>query len=214
MSDADKRNLEYWDNYYADYSIIKIEDNNWLNMYNDVFDKTNMPIIDLGCGNGNNIPFLLGKGRGVIPCDGASTAIRNVEKRFPGINAAYCFNMLDKFPLNNNMTDLIVSDLSLHYFTREDTIRILKELKRILVNNGHILLRVNSLNDNNYMNELVSEVEPHLYLTRDGRYKRFFSQEDIYDMFNMFDIKNIREMSTYKYTLEKKLYAVDLKNHK
>ena len=129
MSDADKRNLEYWNNYYADYSIIKIEDNNWLNMYNDVFDKTNMPIIDLGCGNGNNLPFLLGKGRGVIPCDGASTAIRNVEKRFPGISAAYCFNMLDKFPLSNNMTDLIVSDLSLHYFTGEDTIKILEGIR-------------------------------------------------------------------------------------
>ena len=38
----------------------------------------------------------------------------------------------------NNYTDLIIADLSLHYFSDKDTKRIIKEIKRVLKPNGYL----------------------------------------------------------------------------
>ena len=38
---------------------------------------------------------------------------------------------LDKFPFKDNYTSMIVADLSLHYFKKDDTIRIINEIKRV-----------------------------------------------------------------------------------
>lgn len=141
-------------------------------------------------------------------------AILNIKKNFPEVLDSVCFDMLDEFPFPNDITDLIVADLSLHYFKREDTINILKEIKRLLVSNGHMLLRVNSINDVNHGAGNGKEIEHHLYMTEDGRYKRFFDYKDIYDFFYLFDIKYIREETMKRYKLEKKTYVVDVRNRK
>ena len=120
--------------------------------------------------------------------------------------------MMDKFPFANNSTDLIIADLCLHYFRKDETIAILKEIRRVLVNKGHMLIRVNSMNDINHGAGQGKEIEPHLYMTSDGRLKRYFDYKDIYDYFNMFDIKYIREETMKRYKLEKKNYVVDVRN--
>jgi hypothetical protein len=75
-------------------------------------------------------------------------------------------------------------------------------------------MRVNSVEDENYMKDLTATDEPNLYMTADGRYKRFFEQSDFYEVANLFDIKMIRNGSTKKYGLEKKTLSVDFKNRK
>ena len=44
--------------------------------------------------------------------------------------------MLEKFPFLDNSKDLIIADLSLHYFSSEDTIHIMREIKRVLKPKG------------------------------------------------------------------------------
>ena len=77
-----------------------------------------------------------------------------------------------------------------------------------------MLFRVNSMNDINHGAGQGLEVETHLYMTEDGRYKRFFDAKDIYEMFNIFDIKYVREETMKRYKLEKKTYVVDARNIK
>ena len=141
-------------------------------------------------------------------------AIYNIRKNFLEVKESICFDMLNRFPFCNNMTDLVIADLCLHYFKREDTIGILKEIKRILVNNGHMLFRVNSMNDVNHGAGQGIEVEHHLYMTPDGRYKRFFDMKDIYEYFDMFQIEYVHEDVMTRYKLEKKLYVASVKNKK
>ena len=209
---VNKKNLKYWDKLYEKYRNDDVVSDNWLWVFNQIINDSYGPVIDLGCGSGNDIMYLLGKGKKVIACDGSKNAILNVKNNYPQIKDVVCFDMLDGFPFSNNMTDLIIADLSLHYFKREDTINILKEIKRLLVNNGHMLLRVNSINDINYGAGVGKEVEHHLYMTKDGRYKRFFDYNDLFEFFNLFDIKYIREETTKRYRLEKKAFVVDVKN--
>lgn len=88
-------------------------------------------------------------------------------------------------PFEDNVADIIISDLSLHYFTEQKTFEILDEIKRVLKPNGLLLFRVNSVKDVNHGAGEGKEIEPHLYETTDGRYKRFFDEEDIKKFFRI-----------------------------
>lgn len=68
-------------------------------------------------------------------------------------------------PFEDNLTDIIISDLSLHYFTEEKTLEILKEIKRVLKPNGLLIFRVNSVKDVNHGAGQGIEIEQHLYET-------------------------------------------------
>ena len=59
-------------------------------------------------------------------------AILNIRKNFPEVKESICFDMLEGFPFANSSTDLVIADLCLHYFSKNDTIKILKDIKRIL----------------------------------------------------------------------------------
>ena len=213
-SEANKKNLEYWDELHKNYERDKIEIDDWMWVFDKTIKESRGPAIDLGCGSGNDTLYLLNKGKDVFACDGSMNAVLNMRKNFPEIEGAICFDMLSVFPFGNNTTDLVVADLCLHYFTKEDTIKILKEIRRVLVNKGHLLLRVNSMNDINHGAGQGIEIEQHLYMTEDGRYKRFFDAKDIYETFNIFDIKYVREETMKRYKLEKKTYVVDARNIK
>ena len=211
-SEENKKNLEYWNGLHKNYERNEIVSDDWLRVFNPIIDEARGPAIDLGCGSGNDTLYLLNRKKRVIPCDGSVNAIANIRKNFPEINEAICFDMLDKFPIVNNSTDLVIADLCLHYFRKDETIAILKEIRRILVNRGHMFLRVNSINDVNHGACFGEEIEPHLYRTDDGRLKRFFDYKDIYDYFNMFDIKYVREETMHRYKLEKKNFVVGVRN--
>lgn len=58
--------------------------------------------------------------------------------------------MTKGLPFEDNLTDIIISDLSLHYFTEQKTFEILDEIKRVLKPNGLLFFRVNLINDVNY----------------------------------------------------------------
>lgn len=81
--------------------------------------------------------------------------------------------MLDGMPFSDDSFELIIADLSLYYFKELDTIKILKEIRRILASGGHLIFRVNSVNDVNYGAGKGKIIEHHLYETSDGRLKRF-----------------------------------------
>ncbi len=214
MNEVNKKNIEYWNKLHTHYEREEIITDNWLDQFHEIVDNAKGPAIDLGCGCGNDTLYLLNKGKSVIPCDGSMNAIQNIRRNFPEVHESICFDMLDMFPFCNNMTDLVIADLCLHYFKREDTIKILKEIRRVLVNDGHLLLMVNSMDDTLHGAGKGIEVEPHLYMTEDGRYKRFFDRKDIYEIFNIFQIKYVNEDVMTRYKLEKKAYVVGLKNRK
>ena len=71
---------------------------------------------------------MLEKGKKVISCDFAEEAL-NVVKTIKG-SKTLLFDMLETFPFEDNSTDLVIADLSLHYFKEKDTNRIISEIKK------------------------------------------------------------------------------------
>ena len=204
-----KRNLNsrtYWNGIHEKNAPKPIVSDGWLDDFSDVIENSVLPVIDLGCGSGNNIKTLTAMGKAVIACDLSETAVALAERNFPGLYAARCFDMTEGLPFADASADLIIADLSLHYFTRPETAFVLGEIRRVLTGGGYLLFRVNSVNDVNHGAGQGEEVETHLYRTEDGRLKRFFTEADIRDLFRDFDIEFLREETMTRYDTEKKLF--------
>lgn len=204
--DAIEKANQKWNNIYNNYERDKIKYDDWLDLFDRAIQNCQTPIIDLGCGSGNDTLYLIERGKKVIPCDYSKNAIQNIKKNFPEVERAYCFDMSRGLPFEDNLTDIIISDLSLHYFTKGKTLEILKEIKRVLKPNGLLIFRVNSVKDVNHGAGQGTEIEHHLYETDDGRYKRFFDEEDIKRFFSDWESLYIHEETMGRYDMEKVLW--------
>lgn len=205
--------LKYWNDTHRsqNYDRESIRTDDWLEMFDDIIMESQKPILDLGCGGGNDTLYLITKGKQVVACDQSETAIENIKRNFPEVKEAICFNMLDGFPFDDESIDVIIADLCLHYFGSEDTKAVLKEIRRILVPGGHLILRVNSVNDVNHGAGQGKEIEHHVYETKSGTLKRFFDEEDIRLFFSDFEIEYLKEETMSRYKFEKRLFRLCVK---
>ncbi|MBQ3415407.1 MAG: class I SAM-dependent methyltransferase [Clostridia bacterium] len=197
---------ERWNVIHSNYERAKIKYDDWLELFQRAIDNCKTPIIDLGCGSGNDTLYLVERGKKVIPCDYSRNAVQNIQKNFPEVERTECFDMTKGLPFEDNFTDIIISDLSLHYFTERKTFEVLNEIKRVLKPDGILLFRVNSVKDVNYGAGEGKEIEPHLYKTSDGRYKRFFDAHDLEKFFTDWEKLYIHEETMGRYDLQKVLW--------
>lgn len=213
-----ENSLNYWEDNYQNFNNFDTKYGNWLTDFSEIIEKCQTPIIDLGCGHGNTAYYLVNKNKKVVACDYSKNSILNTIHDVKNIYDTKCFNMLENFPFESNYTDLIIADLSLHYFKEIDTFKILNEIKRVLKPNGYLIFRVNSVDDKNFGSNKDIEIEPHLYLYNKEMLKRFFDKDDIYYFFKDFEIISLAEDSVMKFNniknevLEKKIYKVCVRN--
>ena len=131
-----------------------------------------------------------------------------------GNNTIYLLGVLLVMPLEDNCTNLVIADLSLHYFKDEDTKKIIKEIQRILKPNGYLFIRVNSTHSKEYQSILENNLEPieqHLFF-RKGMEKRFFDEDDIKNYFNDFEIIDMQEENMNRWSPDKIVWKCIFKN--
>ena len=201
----------YWNKIHTNYDRDNIKVDDWLDRFDSIIVNCKSPVLDLGCGSGNDTLYFIEKGKRVIACDQSRNAIDNIQKNFPEVVEARCFNMLDGFAFADDTFGIVCADLCLHYFTETDTRMILNEIRRILIPGGHVFVRVNSVKDVNHGAGQGIEVEHHLYRTEDGMLKRFFDEEDVRRLFAGFDILFCEEQKMLRYSAEKIVFCVCLR---
>ena len=203
-----KNSLDFWNDIHKEYDRETIKVDDWLDRFDEIIENTQKPILDLGCGGGNDTLYLISKGKQVISCDQSENAIKNIIKNFPEVKETRCFNMLEGIPFDDNSFDVVIADLCLHYFNDEDTKRIISDIHRILTPGGHLFLRVNSINDVNHGAGQGVELEHHVFESEGNTIKRFFDEDDIRYYFRDFTIEFLNEEIMTRYTIEKRLYRV------
>lgn len=208
MESALEKHLEAWNRTYSSKRNEEIRIDSWLDEYGPVLAAAGTsPILDLGCGSGNDTKYLLDRGHSVIACDYSEEAIANIKAKMPKAEASV-FDMRDGMPYRDAEFQVIVSDLSIHYFTWAITVEIVKEMHRILGEGGFLLLRVNSTKDLNYGAGKGALIEDNYYCDG-GIYKRFFDAGQLDDLFrDGWEIRRKREMTLHRYELAKQLWEL------
>jgi len=189
---------KYWDKIHENYTSLY---DNWLDKYINLFNL-NSEIVELGCGRAysSNHLFKLGF-KNILACDFSKTALDMVEKENSELKTML-FDMSKEFSFADNSIDIIIADLSLHYFNTNTTKYIFNEIHRTLKRGGYLIARVNSVNDKLHIPINSNEIEPNFYY--DGNlYKRFFDKSDFEQLFKNFDIYNLEEKHMTRYVKEK-----------
>ena len=197
---------EYWNNTHKKYNQGKPIYDHWLDKYMELFTNIKTPILDLGSGTGNDTLYLSEKGYSVIACDFSNEALENVKKYIPAAQAKL-LDISKKLPFYDNMFEIIIADLSLHYFDNETTTEIMKEIKRILKDGGHLLARVNSVNDINHGAGQGKKIEENFYYV-EGYNKRFFNLNDVNKYFSIIGKVKSKEAEMLRYEKPKKLIEI------
>lgn len=195
---------DYWENIYKENKTINLYDG-FLDKYLKYFKKENFLILDLGSGNGTNSLFLLDKGYDVISLDFSSFALNELKEKNQNAKIIE-HDLLKDLPFEKESVDLVIADLSLHYFSKEDTLKIINNIDNILKKDGILIARVNSVKELK-SEKINKKIEDNFYFIN-GYNKRFFSSRDINFFFNIFSSLTFEEKQIIKYKKEKYILEI------
>jgi len=165
------------------------------------------PVLDLGCGEGQDAAWLTAHGVHVIAGDYSGRAVMAARQVAPAASFIQ-MDLRDGLPFPRATFNIIVAGLCLHYFTHKQTRRILADVRTCLRPGGQLLARVNSRQDVNYGACGHAEVEPGCYLVN-GELKRFFTREDVQDLFaDGWTLYHLEEMTIHRYHKPKVVWEI------
>ncbi|MBP3653006.1 MAG: class I SAM-dependent methyltransferase [Clostridia bacterium] len=195
-------NTNYWNDCYRErQNSISKDYDGWLSVYETQLQPGSR-VLDLGCGAGTDVEALLKRDVLLTVSDLSPEAVRMVKQAFGEHLEADCFDMRDGFPYADASFDAVVSDLSLHYFTWAETERIVAGIGRILVPGGAIIARLHSIQN---MEENEGEMIEENYYIAYGYPRRYFTVQDIRQLFADWRICTLKENVANRYGREKKV---------
>lgn len=198
-----KIDKNYWDAFFEQPQKIVFDYDGWLSKYNEYLVPGSR-VLDLGCGSGINISILLHYKLNVTASDFSQNALEIVESQFPEVKTS-CFDMTDEFPFHENSFDIVIADLSLHYFSWSNTNKIIDEVSRVLKSSGVLFARVHSINE--IESERLMPIERNYYFVN-GYNRRYFDIEDIQKLFFDWNINSVEEKEIYRYNNKKKVFEI------
>jgi len=164
-------------------------------------------VLELGCGSGRDTEYLVRQGFSVTATDVSEEALKMCTRVVP---AARCLRVDARQPLPfaDESYPVITASLCLHYFSWQQTLSILNEVKRCLKQDGWLLARFNSTNDVHFGAVGFGEIEPNFYLVR-GKSKRFFDRQTLRKLFSEgWEIRSLEEMTITRYEKPKVVWEV------
>jgi SAM-dependent methyltransferase len=156
------------------------------------------PVLEIGCGYGDDTATLAKAGLRVIGFDLSRASVASARIRVP---SASIERRDVRDPLPEDATDLGVAlaSLSLHYFAWEETVSIVDRVRLALRLGGVLLCRLNSTEDRNFGAYGCEEIEPNYFLVN-GQPKRFFDESAVRRLFAQgWNTIALEHMTTDKY---------------
>ncbi len=197
---------DYWNEAFKKYNVDREEYSRWLNSYITIINASKVAL-DLGSGSGSDTQFLLKFGLNVTACDFSEEALGILKRECEEANIV-CADISKPLPFQDEAFDLIVADLSLHYFDDKTTKEIMHEIKRILKPQGHLIARVNSMQDVNHGAGQGEKIEENFYFVK-GYNKRFFDEKEVQKYFSIIGNVKVRETDMLRYDEPKKVIEIN-----
>lgn len=199
---------EEWDRIFSRLDGATGGEDAWLERRLHLLDShRDAPVLDLGCGAGEDARFLSRLGFAVVAADFSEKALEITGRRAPGAETRRV-DLARVLPFPDAHFGVVVASLSLHYFPWPKTVEVLEDVRRCLVPGGHLLARLNSTNDPHYAAARKEEIGPHFYLV-DGSPKRLFDRDDVEALLSEgWRIEEAEERTTSRYGYEKTLWEI------
>lgn len=199
----------YWNDKYWKKHLKTHEGENldflsdiWLEKYSDIFDKIpKNQALDLGCGLGQYTKYLIDKGFNVISADISIEVLNRLKSNIQEANIKE-LDMSKPLPFKDNSFDLVFANLSIHYFDSETTIKLLKEIRRILKENGYFIGSVNSSKTYKFIEDVAQEIESNYYY-ENGRKVRLWDKDQFDYFFKEFNLLKLEEVETTRWNKTK-----------
>jgi len=146
----------------------------------------NAVVCDLGCSTGADSLYFLKQGHTVSLVDISNRALELAKSKIQQekLEKHATFHTVDltnePLPFANGYFDIVYSRLALHYFPRERTLEIFKDISRTLKSNGSAYLVIKSPNDLEevaYLNSHAKEIEDGVFLEGDTIKTRFTHEQ-------------------------------------
>lgn len=173
---------EYYDKIYSTEDFpYAVKQDNWLTHYGKQIPIGT--VLELGVGNGKNIPMLLKKGYKVKGIDISSVAINQLHLKYMRSNC--CFEQADicDYNIQPNSYELIVCSMVLHYLEYDKLHEVAQKIQNGLKRNGYLFISVLSKRDPLYK---VSQMENPFV-------KTFFNCESLTALFGKLQIVEISD---------------------
>lgn len=190
------------DKYWSNHINKSLEEDLWIDEYKTYFDSRGK-CLDLGCGIGQYSKQLIKYGYNVVSADISDIALNKVKDFNKNVIK---LDMRNKLPFSDSEFNLVFANLSIHYFSDEDTKKLLLEIKRILKDDGLFIGSVNAIQGLQIIESDAKEIEYHFYEYKDKQI-RLFDVNDIKKYLKDFDIIKIDEREIIRFE-HKKNYIV------
>jgi SAM-dependent methyltransferase len=167
------------------------------------------PVLEIGCGHGDDTATLVRAGLSVIAFDLSAAAVGVARARVPAATIE-CRDIRSPFPTAAHDLGAVVASLSLHYFPWAETVAIVQRVRERLRPGGVLLCRLNSTEDRHFGATGHAEIEPGLFDVN-GEPKRFFDEAAVAALFaDGWHRLSLQHFVTRKYVRSKALWEAVL----
>lgn len=194
-------NEEYWKRHLDKNEKMDILDDLWIKKHEDLINSFNGKVLDLGCGIGQYTKYFLDKNFKVISADISVEALKRIDESIEKANTIQV-DMGKKLPFEDNAFDIVFANLSIHFFDKLTTEKLVNEIKRITKNNGYFIGSVNSTKAYEFIKDHVVELEQNYY-DSNGRNVRLFDKAQMEYFFKDFELVSLEEVQTIRFNKRK-----------
>lgn len=173
-SDFD-RDTDYWNRFYQ--ANHKIENPS---LFATTVGKQLLPnrdILELGCGNGRDSIYFYNLGLNVTAIDASDSVINMLQKKYQDGNICFiCDDFVCSPTIFEGQYDYCYSRFSLHAINDEQESEVIKNVYKVLKENGKFFIEVRSVNDEIYGKGEKVGKNSYIY---EGHFRRFVVKEEL-----------------------------------
>ncbi len=164
-------------------------------------------ILELGCGNGKNIPVLLKTASSVTAVDFSHNAVQLCREQFTGENISFVEADVCSLPFEDKSFDAVCAIHVLEHLSEKNRIQSQIEICRVLRPEGFLAVRVFSTDDMRFGKGV--EVEENTFARGNGIFYHYFTNIELESMFSQLKLVNLEEIiSEKKYGVRSEISAL------
>lgn len=197
-------NEKYWVRHMRDDDLDNIEDA-WVDKYDEIISSHLGKLLDLGCGVGQYSKHFADKGFSVTSADISERALDYLSSKYPEIKTVKT-DMTEPLPFAEKSFDVVFANLSIHFFSENDTRSLISEIKRILKDDGIFVGSCNSSKAYKYIADCSTVIEDGFYREDSGRTVRLFDKEQFDRFFADWQKIVLSEIETVRFNKSKNMW--------